>query len=83
MSILINKNTRVITQGMTGKVGQFHTLHFKLRSALSHMFLATENKGASCSSSRAQSCTHSTPSISTSAPCGNAATPTAARAGYG
>ena len=25
MSILINKDTRVITQGMTGKTGQFHT----------------------------------------------------------
>ena len=25
MSILVNKNTRVITQGMTGKTGQFHT----------------------------------------------------------
>jgi len=25
MSILINKNSRVITQGMTGKTGQFHT----------------------------------------------------------
>ena len=25
MSILINKNTRVMTQGMTGKTGQFHT----------------------------------------------------------
>jgi succinyl-CoA synthetase alpha subunit len=25
MSILIDKNTRVITQGITGKVGQFHT----------------------------------------------------------
>jgi succinyl-CoA synthetase alpha subunit len=25
MSILINKSTRVITQGITGKVGQFHT----------------------------------------------------------
>ena len=25
MSILVNKNTRVMTQGMTGKVGQFHT----------------------------------------------------------
>jgi succinyl-CoA synthetase alpha subunit len=26
MSILINKNTRVICQGITGKVGQFHTI---------------------------------------------------------
>src|SRR4249919_3658050 len=25
MSILINKNTRVITQGITGRTGQFHT----------------------------------------------------------
>jgi succinyl-CoA synthetase alpha subunit len=25
MSILINKNTKVVTQGMTGKTGQFHT----------------------------------------------------------
>lgn len=25
MSILIDKNTRVMTQGMTGKTGQFHT----------------------------------------------------------
>ena len=25
MSIFINKNTRVITQGITGKTGQFHT----------------------------------------------------------
>ena len=29
MSILINKNTRVMTQGMTGKVGQFHTTQCK------------------------------------------------------
>ena len=25
MSILVNKNTKVITQGMTGKTGEFHT----------------------------------------------------------
>ena len=25
MSILINRNTRVVTQGITGKTGQFHT----------------------------------------------------------
>src|SRR5215203_6191373 len=25
MSILINKNSRVLTQGITGKTGQFHT----------------------------------------------------------
>src|SRR5260363_291553 len=25
MSILINKNTKVMTQGITGKTGQFHT----------------------------------------------------------
>ena len=25
MSILINKNTRIITQGITGKTGMFHT----------------------------------------------------------
>lgn len=25
MTILINKNTRVMTQGITGRTGQFHT----------------------------------------------------------
>ena len=29
MSILINKSTRVICQGITGKAGQFHTAHCK------------------------------------------------------
>lgn len=29
MSVLVNKNTRVITQGITGKTGQFHTLACK------------------------------------------------------
>lgn len=27
MSILVNANTRVITQGMTGEIGTFHTQH--------------------------------------------------------
>ena len=27
MSILIDKNTRLLTQGITGKTGRFHTLH--------------------------------------------------------
>ena len=27
MSVLIDKNTRVVTQGMTGKTGRFHTTH--------------------------------------------------------
>ncbi|MCL4195802.1 MAG: succinate--CoA ligase subunit alpha, partial [Thermoguttaceae bacterium] len=27
MSILVDKNTRVICQGITGKAGQFHTKH--------------------------------------------------------
>ena len=29
MSIIVNKNTRVICQGITGKAGQFHTRHCK------------------------------------------------------
>ncbi len=29
MSILVNKNTKVVTQGITGKTGQFHTHHSK------------------------------------------------------
>ena len=29
MSILINKDSRIVTQGITGKTGQFHTKHSK------------------------------------------------------
>ncbi len=50
MSILINKNTRVITQGITGKSGQFHTeqsLQYGLEAVGVSQFLAgvTPGKG--------------------------------------
>ena len=45
MSILINKNTRVITQGMTGKVGQFHTLHCKNYANGAQCFVAGVTPG--------------------------------------
>ena len=45
MSILINKNTKVITQGMTGKVGQFHTLHCKNYANGAHCFVAGVTPG--------------------------------------
>ncbi len=50
MSILINKNTRVITQGITGKSGQFHTeqsLQYGLEAAGVSQFVAgvTPGKG--------------------------------------
>jgi succinyl-CoA synthetase alpha subunit len=47
MSILVNKNTKVMTQGMTGKVGQFHTIHSKTYANGAHCFVAgvTPNKG--------------------------------------
>ena len=35
MSILVDRNTKVITQGMTGETGTFHT-----RQALCHGFRA-------------------------------------------
>jgi succinyl-CoA synthetase alpha subunit len=43
MSILINKDTRVITQGMTGKVGQFHTFHCKQYANGEKCFVAGVN----------------------------------------
>ena len=43
MSILINKNTRVITQGITGKTGQFHTLQCLNYAFGKHCFLAGVN----------------------------------------
>ncbi len=47
MSILIDRNTRVMTQGMTGKVGQFHTTHCKAYANGAACFVAgvTPNKG--------------------------------------
>ncbi|MDO9053732.1 MAG: succinate--CoA ligase subunit alpha [Gallionella sp.] len=47
MSILIDKNTRVMTQGMTGKVGQFHTANCIAYANGSNCFVAgvTPNKG--------------------------------------
>ena len=47
MSILIDKNTRVMTQGMTGKVGQFHTIHSRAYANGMNCFVAgvTPNKG--------------------------------------
>src|SRR5450759_4454965 len=43
MSILINKNTRVMTQGMTGKVGQFHTVNCKAYANGANCFVAGVN----------------------------------------
>ncbi len=47
MSILIDKNTRVMTQGMTGKTGQFHTIHCKAYAHGADCFVAgvTPGKG--------------------------------------
>jgi succinyl-CoA synthetase alpha subunit len=45
MSILIDKNTRVMTQGMTGKVGQFHTLHSKNYANGANCFVAGVTPG--------------------------------------
>ena len=47
MSILINKDTRVITQGITGKTGQFHTKMGKAYANGPHCYVAgvTPKKG--------------------------------------
>ena len=43
MSILINKNTRVMTQGITGKTGQFHTKMCKEYANGANCFVAGVN----------------------------------------
>ena len=43
MSILINKNTRVVTQGITGKTGQFHTRMSRDYANGRHCFVAGVN----------------------------------------
>ena len=43
MSILINKNTKVITQGITGKTGQFHTRMSRDYANGQHCFVAVVN----------------------------------------
>ena len=47
MSILINRNTKVITQGITGKTGQFHTKMCREYANGKHCFVAgvTPGKG--------------------------------------
>jgi succinyl-CoA synthetase alpha subunit len=45
MAILIDKNTRVMTQGMTGKVGQFHTTHSKAYANGAQCFVAGVTPG--------------------------------------
>ncbi len=47
MSILIDKNTKVITQGITGKTGQFHTQMGKAYANGAHCYVAgvTPGKG--------------------------------------
>ena len=43
MSILINKDTKVITQGITGKTGQFHTLGCQAYANGKNCFVAGVN----------------------------------------
>lgn len=49
MSVLINKNTRVVTQGMTGKTGRFHTTHCREYANGGECYVAgvTPGKGGS------------------------------------
>ena len=48
MSILVNKHTRVITQGITGKTGQFHTAMCRDYGHGQKCFVAGEIGRASC-----------------------------------
>ena len=43
MSIYINKDTKVITQGITGKTGQFHTLGWQAYANGKNAFVAGVN----------------------------------------
>lgn len=43
MSIFINKDTKVITQGITGKTGQFHTLGCQAYANGKNAFVAGVN----------------------------------------
>ena len=43
MAILIDKNTRVITQGITGKTGAFHTRHCREYASGEQCFVAGVN----------------------------------------
>ncbi len=43
MSILVNKNTRVVTQGITGKTGQFHTQTSRAYASGRHCYVAGVN----------------------------------------
>ncbi len=47
MSILIDKDSRIVTQGMTGKTGQFHTKHSKEYASGAQCYVAgvTPGKG--------------------------------------
>src|SRR5258708_5581646 len=45
MSILVNKNTRIITQGITGKAGKFHTEQGFLYAPKTYVGGVTPGKG--------------------------------------